>query len=276
MKAIIQTITNQVQEVLQNSNKKGLLKHELTQILGLIDLTTLEGSDTNQSVKLMCQKAISYPSIEKSLPESAAVCVYPTMVTIAGKELQNHNIIIAAVAGAFPSSQSPLEIRLSEVQYAIDMGATEIDMVISTGRFLEGDYAFITNEVSSIKKICGKHHLKVILETGVLKTTENIKLAAELAIGAGADFIKTSTGKVPVNATPEAMITMCRVIKDEYQNTGKRIGIKAAGGISDSETALLYFYIVKEILGESWLNKDLFRIGASRLADHLVKTILVL
>ncbi len=273
MEDFIRNIHKQVKELISDKSRSAELKQELIQILGLIDLTTLEGSDTDERVRNLCKKAQSFSSISKELPNSAAVCVYPSLVPVAKRELENSGIKVASVAGAFPSSQSPLVIRIAEAKYALEQGADEIDMVLSTGKFIEGDYQFNKEEVYEFKKACGDKHLKVILETGILETQENIRQAAMLAIRAGADFIKTSTGKVAVNATPEAMTTMCRVISEYYEITEAKIGIKPAGGISDPETALVYYHIVKEILGDEWLNNDLFRIGASRLADKLVDKI---
>ncbi len=260
-------------DLMFNKERTAERKTVLKKILNLIDLTTLEGSDNKESINALCAKALSFENQEKAIPKVAAVCVYPTMVHHAKAALIDSPLPIAAVAGAFPSSQSPLHLRAEEVKYAVAEGATEIDMVISTGRFLEGDYNFVMQEVETLKQASGDALLKVILETGILKTSANIRLASELSIKAGADFIKTSTGKVAVNATPEAVIEMCRVIAESYKSTGRKIGIKAAGGISDPETALVYYFIVKEILGEEWLNNKLFRIGASRLAEKLINEI---
>ncbi|MGE5424676.1 MAG: deoxyribose-phosphate aldolase [Syntrophothermus sp.] len=244
----------------------------LSTILSLLDLTTLEGSDNISRITGLCEKAKSFR--EKNLPSPAAVCVYPTFVRQAKKELEGSGIRVASVAGAFPSAQSPLPIRVAEVKFAVEEGADEIDMVISRGRFLEGDTAFVHDEISAIKKVCGNSHLKVILETGELQTPDLIRLASEIAIRAGADFIKTSTGKILPAATLEAAGIMLQVIKDHFLKTNQKIGFKPAGGISDPATALQYFDLVKRICGDDWLNPKLFRIGASRLADALVKEIL--
>lgn len=243
----------------------------LASILSLLDLTTLEGTDNPQKVQALCNKALHLG--EMGLPVPAAVCVYPTLVRPAKKFLEGSEIKVASVAGAFPSGQSPLDLRTAEVRYAVAEGAEEIDMVISRGRFLANDYNFIKEEVSAMKEACQGAHLKVILETGELVTEENIRLASKLSIEAGADFIKTSTGKIQPAATPEAMLYMAQTIKNHFEKTGKRIGIKAAGGISTPEQAVLYYLLVKEVLGEDWLNNTLFRIGASRLADNLVNAI---
>jgi deoxyribose-phosphate aldolase len=271
--SILKEIKQDIADLYKNDARKEELIQKLKTILNLIDLTTLEGSDNEEKVVALANKALSFEGLGLNLKNVAAVCVYPTMVHHAKSTLVDSGLPVAAVAGAFPSSQSPLHLRVEEVKYAVSEGANEIDMVISTGRFLEGDINFLHEEVAAIKEACGEAHLKVILETGILDTEANIRLASKLAIQAGADFIKTSTGKVAVNATPEAMITMCQVIKNTFEKDKKRIGIKPAGGISDPETALIYFTIVEKILGEDWLNNKLFRIGASRLADALVKEI---
>ncbi len=241
-------------------------------ILSFIDLTTLEGTDNQERIHQLCLKALSFSAL--GMPSPAAVCVYPPFVRQAKKELRGSGIKIASVAGAFPSGQSPLTVREAEVAYAVEEGADEIDMVISRGKLIEGDEAFVFEEVTAIRKACPEKHLKVILETGELKTPQLIRKASEIAISAGADFIKTSTGKIQPAATPEAMQIMLEVIGDHYRLTGKKIGIKPAGGISEPAQALVYYQLVMDILGEEWLTNDLFRIGASRLADGLVAEIM--
>lgn len=238
-------------------------------ILGSIDLTTLEGSDTQKKAANIAKQASSYASKEKEIPNVAAVCVYPTLVKTVKENLTDPNIGVASVAAAFPSGQSPIEIKVAEVKYAVEQGADDIDMVISRGSLLEGDFEKVQEEVKAIKEVCGKAHLKVILETGELKSCENIRKASELSILGGADFIKTSTGKIPIAATLEAMLIMLDTIKEYYDKTGKKIGIKPAGGISEAEVAIDYYLLVREILGNEWLNKSLFRIGASRLANKV-------
>ncbi len=244
----------------------------LKTILSCLDLTTLEASDHDKKVMTLCEKARGYA--QNGLPNVAAVCVYPTFARLVRKKLQGSGVKTACVAGAFPSGQSSLKIRLDEVKYAVDEGAEEIDMVISRGRFLQGDFDFIAEEVSSIKEACGEAHLKVILETGELGSLENIRKASDLAIGAGADFIKTSTGKIQPAATPEAVWVMLEAIRDHYKKTGKKLGIKPAGGIAEPEQAILYANLVHHILGAEWLNNQLFRIGASRLADNITGELL--
>jgi len=251
-------------------DKKAVLK----QILGCSDLTTLSGDDTFQKVENLCQQATSYFDGEKGIPNVAAVCVYPVFAKTAHQALKGTDIKTACVAGAFPSGQSPLPIRIDEVKYAIDHGADEIDMVISRGRLIGGDADFIFDEVRLIKEACGEAHLKVILETGELKTVELIRKASAIAIHAGADFIKTSTGKVTPAATHEAFLIMLDTIKEHYEATGKMIGIKPAGGISSAEDAISYYILLKNVLGERWLSNSAFRIGASSLADNVYNVII--
>lgn len=245
-------------------------------ILGSIDLTTLEGSDTNERVIELCRKAKTFSNQGENIPNVAAVCVYPPFVKLAKNELISTGIHVASVAGAFPAGQSPLHIKIAEINYAIEEGADEIDMVISRGKFLEGEYNLVFDEIAAIREVCKDVHLKVILETGELVNYTNIALASAIAMDAGADFIKTSTGKMKPAATPQAVLVMADAIKGYYEKTGKMVGIKAAGGISEPNDALIYLMIVKDILGESWLNKALFRFGASRLADKVLAEIIAL
>ena len=266
MMELIDKIENRV---IETSDKTPYLRN----ILSLIDLTTLEGTDNTMAINRLCQKARALKSDDGNIPGIAAVCVYPIFLKQVKENLEDRDISIASVAGAFPSGQSPLEVRLTEVDYAVKNGADEIDMVISRGRMLEGDEKYIYNEVKSTKEVCGEKHLKVILETGELQKQELITKASQIAIDAGADFIKTSTGKIKPAATLEAVYFMCEVIKKHYKKTGKKIGIKPAGGISDTITALKYYFMIEEILGEEWLNNQLFRIGASRLADKVYEAL---
>lgn len=246
-------------------------REQLKKILSLLDLTTLEGTDYYPRIESLCDKALSFA--EQQLPLPAAVCVYPPFVKTARKRLEGSGIHIASVAGAFPSGQSPLALRVEEVKWAVGEGADEIDMVISRGAFLAGNHTLLTDEVAAIKQACGPAHLKVILETGELLTPENIRIASDLAIEAGADFIKTSTGKIQPAATPEAMRVMLGAIADHYRKTSIKIGIKPAGGISTVDQAMVYCNLVDEVLGTNWINPTLFRIGASRLADALIEAI---
>jgi deoxyribose-phosphate aldolase len=243
-------------------------------ILGLIDLTTLSGDDNVQKVKNLCHKGLSYRNDLQKIPNVAAICVYPVFANKVSSELKGSGIKTACVAGAFPSGQSPLDLRIAEVAYAIAEGADEIDMVISRGRLIEGDYDFVLNEVKETKAVCGDTHLKVILETGELIEPSLIRKACELSILGGADFLKTSTGKIQPAATHEAFLIMLDTIKEYFDKTAKMIGIKAAGGISTPEEAVSYYLLVKGILGEKCLDKKYFRIGASRLADNIYNAII--
>jgi deoxyribose-phosphate aldolase len=240
-------------------------------LLSCIDLTSLEGSDNKGKITELCHKACSFG--QSGFPLPAAVCIYPPFVGLAKDQLKGTGILVATVAGAFPSGQSPLALRLEEVRYSINEGADEIDMVISRGRLLEGDESFVYDEIAATREACKAVTLKVILETGELKTPSVIRRASEIAIAAGADFIKTSTGKIQPAATEEAVRIMLEVIREQFQKSGKRTGIKPAGGISEPEQALKYYKLVEQVLGTDWLNKNLFRIGASRLADGLAQVI---
>ncbi len=263
-----------ISKILNKSFEDINKKETLRLILSFIDLTTLEGSDTDKKVKQLCEKALSFKEKHKTIPDVAAVCVYPTLVKVARDNLKNSEILVASVAGAFPSGQSPISIKVEEVKYAIEQGADEIDMVISRGKLIEGKFDIVFDEIAAIKNVCNNIHLKVILETGELQTIENIRKAGELAINAGADFIKTSTGKINPAATETAFVIMLDTIKEYYEETGKMIGVKPAGGIRESEEALRYFCLVKKILGEKWLNNKYFRIGASSLADNVINDIM--
>lgn len=261
-------ITRKIKDIESPSIKNLSREDSLRLILSCLDLTSLEGSDNEDKVKGLCRKATSYKQMK--LPNVAAVCVYPTFARLVRSQLDGSGVRTACVAGAFPSGQSPLNIRLDEVKYAVDEGAQEIDMVISRGRFLQGDYDYILEEVARTKEACAQAHLKVILETGELGSLENIRKASRLAIEAGADFIKTSTGKIQPAASPEAVWVMLETISEHYQKTRKKIGIKPAGGISETHQGLLYANLVNHILGKSWLNNHLFRIGATRLSDNVI------
>jgi len=229
--------------------------------LNCIDLTTLEGNDNTKQIETLCKNAMEY--------QTAAVCVYPVFVKQAKDILRNSSIKVASVAGAFPAGQSPIDIKVAEVEYAVAQGADEIDMVISRGLFLEEKYETVYNEIVAIKNVCQNAHLKVILETGELIEPDLIYKASMLAMHAGADFIKTSTGKIKINATPEAFLIMLDAIFQFFNETNKKIGIKPAGGITDIDTTLLYLKILEKTLNINWLRNNFFRIGASRLAAHL-------
>ncbi len=240
-------------------------------MLSCIDLTALEGSDNDESIIELCRNACSFG--EFGLPLPAAVCIYPPFVRLAKNQLKGTGILVACAAGAFPSGQSPLAVRLEEIKYALNEGADEIDMVISRGRLLEGDEGYVFDEISTIRDICKGAKLKVILETGELKSPDLIHKASEIAIMAGADFIKTSTGKIHPAATLEAMETILKVIRKHFNKTNRKIGIKPAGGISEGNQALQYYLLTERVLGSNWLNKTLFRIGSSHLANKLVQVI---
>jgi deoxyribose-phosphate aldolase len=238
--------------------------------LNMIDLTTLEGKDTKGKVQQMCYKAQHLADHLPGLPTVAAVCVYPNHVATAQKCLANTNIKIASVATAFPSGNSSLKIKLADVKMAVDAGAHEVDMVISRGEFLSGNYNFVFDEIAKIKEACGLARLKVILETGELSTLDNVRLASEIAMQAGADFIKTSTGKIQPAATMPVTLVMLQAIKDYHDKTGKMIGMKPAGGISTSKQALHYLVMVYETLGGAWMTNEWFRFGASSLANDII------
>jgi len=246
----------------------------LKMVLSMIDLTTLEGKDTPGKVRQMCFKAAHLHDAYPDLPNVAAVCVYPSMVNLAKSIVGVHGINVASVSTAFPSGQAPLEVKLADTKFAVENGADEIDMVISRGKFLAGEYAFVFDEIAAIKEVCGMARLKVILETGELTTLDNVRKASDIAIYAGADFIKTSTGKIQPAATMQVTYTMLQAIRDYYDETGKMVGMKPAGGISNAKLALHNLVMVKEVLGQEWLNNEWFRFGASSLANDVLMQIL--
>lgn len=249
------------------SIKKASKVEALKMVLGMIDLTTLEGQDTSGKVRQLCQKAIHLHDAMPGLPHVAAVCVYPTMVGIAKEALQGHDINIASVATAFPSGMSSREVKLDETRMAVAAGATEIDMVISRGAFLAGQYAHVFDEIVAVKEACGDARLKVILETGELGTLDRVRCASVLAMHAGADFIKTSTGKIQPAATMQVTLVMLQAIKDYYRETGRMVGMKPAGGISNAKLAVHYLVMLRETLGAAWMTPEWFRFGASSLAN---------
>jgi deoxyribose-phosphate aldolase len=239
-------------------------------ILSMIDLTTLEGQDTPGKVRQMCQKAIHLHDALPNLPHVAAVCVYPTMVHVAKEALKGHDINIASVATAFPSGMSKLSVKLDDTRMAVEAGANEIDMVISRGKFLAGDYRYVFDEIVAVKEACGDAHLKVILETGELGTLDRVRRASVLAMHAGADFIKTSTGKIQPAATMQVTLVMLQAISDFYRETGKMVGMKPAGGISTAKLAVHYLVMLRETLGNAWMTPKWFRFGASTLANDVL------
>ena len=242
--------------------------------LSMIDLTTLEGKDSKGKVKQLCYKASHLHDKHPGLPNVAAICVYPPMVPTAKKALEGTGINVASVATAFPSGMANIEAKLDEVKSVVGNGADEVDMVISRGKFLSGDYEYVSNEISQVKDVCGKAHLKVILETGELVTLDNVRLASDIAMNAGADFIKTSTGKISPAATPPVVLTMLEAIRDFQTKTGKKIGMKPAGGIGTAKQAIQYLIMIKETLGNDWLSPNLFRFGASSLANDILMQIM--
>ena len=274
-KSIDQVNTQErVSRLFSRSIKKESKMQALYLALSMIDLTTLEGKDSEGKVKQLCYKASHLHYKHPGLPYVAAICVYPTMVPIAKKELEGTGINVASVATAFPSGMADINAKLDEVKSVVDAGADEVDMVISRGRFLNGDYNYVSDEISQVKDACGKAHLKVILETGELVTLDNVQLASDIAMEAGADFIKTSTGKVSPAATPPVVLTMLEAIRDFQIKTGKKIGMKPAGGISTAKQAIQYLVMIKETLGDDWLSPNLFRFGASSLANDILMQIM--
>ena len=252
------------------SIKKSSKVEAIKLAVSMIDLTTLEGKDSEGKVHALCQKAIRPLDGSDEIPHVAAICVYPNMIKTAKSALAGTDVKVASVATAFPSGQSPMKLKIEEVKRVVQMGADEVDMVISRGEFLEGNYDHTFNEVKAIKEACGEAHLKVILETGELETFDNVRKASIISMLAGADFIKTSTGKVQPAATLPVTLVMLEAIRDFYNETGKIIGMKPAGGIRTTKDAIAYLCLVKETLGEKWLNPDLFRMGASSLLNDLL------
>jgi len=263
-------VNERIERFCSRSIKKASKIEGLKLAISMIDLTTLEGKDTPGKIKQLCYKAMHPHDSIKDVPTVAAVCVYPAYVGTAKKALQGSDIKVASVATAFPSGQSNLKVKLNDVKFAVDQGADEIDMVISRGQFLAGNYQYVFDEIASVKEACGEAHLKVILETGELDTLDNVRKASEIAMHAGANFIKTSTGKIQPAATMQVTYVMLDAIKDYYLKTGKMIGMKPAGGISTAKIALQYLVMLNEVLGEKWMNKNYFRFGASSLVNDLL------
>ncbi len=242
-------------------------------LFNCIDLTTLNTTDSDESVMRFTEKVNRFDDEFPDLKNVAAICVYPNFAQVVKDTLEVEGINIACVSGGFPSSQTFTEVKIAETAMALADGADEIDIVIPVGAFLSGDYETMCEEIMELKETCKEHHLKVILETGALKTASNIKKASILSMYAGADFIKTSTGKQQPAATPEAAYVMCQAIKEYYEQTGNKVGFKPAGGINTVNDALIYYTIVKEVLGKEWLSNELFRLGTSRLANLLLSEI---
>ena len=268
-------IEDRVNRITKRSIKKEAKLEGLKMALNMVDLTTLEGMDTVNKVTQMCYKAQHLHDEFPGLPTVAAVCVYPNFVKIAVNSLKDSPIKVASVATAFPSGHSSLDVKIADTKMAVDAGAHEVDMVISRGKFHMGDFGFVYDEIAAIKQACGTSvRLKVILETGELGNLDNVRLASDIAIAAGAGFIKTSTGKIKPAATLPVTLVMLEAIKDHYYKTGIMVGMKPAGGISNSKLALQYLVMVKETLGVKWLDNHWFRFGASSLANDLLMQIL--
>ena len=242
-------------------------------LFNCIDLTTLKTEDSEENVLKFTERVNDFDTQYPDLKNVAAICVYPCFAKIVSQSLEVEDVNVACVAGGFPSSQTFTEVKVAETALALADGATEIDIVIPVGKFLSGDYEGMCDEIEELKAICGERRLKVILETGALKSAENIMKASILAMYSGADFIKTSTGKQEPAATPEAAYVMCQAIKAYYEKTGRKVGFKPAGGINTVSDAIAYYTIVKEVLGEEWIDNKLFRIGTSRLANLLLSEI---
>lgn len=243
-------------------------------LVGSVELTTLKTTDSEESVMAFTEKVNQFDDAYPDLPHVATICVYPNFAKTVAETLEVDGVEIACVSGSFPSSQTFTEIKIAETALAIKDGATEIDMVMPVGKFLSGNYEDVADEIAEMKAVCGEHKMKVILETGCLKTASNIKKAAIIAMYGGADYIKTSTGKVEPAATPEAAYVMCQAIKEYYDKTGIQIGFKPAGGLNSVMDALIYYTIVKEVLGNEWLTNQWFRLGTSRLANLLLSEVL--
>lgn len=257
----------------KRSLKKAAKVEGLKLAVRMMDLTTLEGKDTPGKVRQMCAKALTPLAGDPTIGPCAAVCVYPNLVPVAKEALAGSTVKVASVATAFPSGQSPLDVKLADVRRAVELGADEIDMVIDRGAMLAGDYAKVFDEIVATKEACGAAHLKVILETGELGSYDVVRKASEIAIAAGGDFIKTSTGKVQPAATPAVTLVMLEAIRDHYYATGRRIGMKPAGGVRTAKQSLHYLVLVKETLGDAWLTPDLFRFGASALLNDVLMQI---
>ena len=265
-------VRNAVEDILKKHFDENNTEEVYKKCLNLIDLTSLNGTDTEAEITAMVKKVNEFDLHFPHLNNVGAICVYPAMVSVVKANL-TEAIGIASVAAGFPASQTFIEVKVAETAMAVMEGATEIDVVISLGKFLEGKYDEVFEELEEIKAACKNAHLKVILETGALKSAADIKKASVLSMAAKADFIKTSTGKIPVAATLEATYIMCVAIKDWHEKTGEKIGYKPAGGIVTTEDAVKHYTIVKEILGTDWLNNEMFRFGASRLANNLLTSI---
>ena len=263
-------VEERVAALAKRSIKKQAKVAGLRLAVAMMDLTTLEGKDTPGKVRALCNKALRPLEGDPSIGPCAAICVYPNHVSTARRALEGSGVKVASVATAFPSGQSPLAVKLDDVRRAVDFGADEIDMVIDRGAMLAGDYGKVFDEIAKTKEACGAAHLKVILETGELGSYDVVRKASEIGIAAGGDFIKTSTGKVQPAATPAVTLVMLEAIRDHYYATGRKIGMKPAGGVRTAKQSLHYLVLVKETLGDAWLTPDLFRFGASALLNDVL------
>lgn len=243
-------------------------------LLGSVELTSLKATDSEESVLKLTERVNDFDNEYPDLPHVATICVYPCFANVVSQSLEVEGVEVACVSGSFPSSQANIEVKTVETALALNDGATEIDIVMSVGKFLSGDYETVCDEISELKAVCGNHKMKVILESGLLGSAENIKKASILAMYAGADYIKTSTGKENPAATPEAAYVMCEAIKEYYEQTGIQIGFKPAGGMNTVHDAIVYYTIVKEVLGEKWLTNEWLRLGTSRLANLLLSEVM--
>lgn len=267
-------VAAEVARIIDRDSKKYSTEEVYKFLFNCIDLTTLRASDSPRSVADFAEKVNQFETEHPEMPNVAAICVYPNFAQVVRAVLEVSEVDIACVSGGFPSSQTFTEVKIAETALAVESGADEIDIVLNVGNFLDGDYEEVCDEISEQKAVCRDARLKVILETGALKTAANIKAASILAMYSGADFIKTSTGKDFPGASLEAAYVMCQAIKEYYENTGNMVGFKASGGVSTTEDAVKYYTLVKEILGEKWLTNEYFRLGTSRLANNLLGDIL--
>lgn len=269
-----QTLELAIKKILDEGYERNNTLEVKKRIHGCIDLTTLMGADTETKVAALVAQVNDYEGLDETLPNVAAICVYPNFVPVVRETLTDPKVRVACVSGAFPASQSFIEVKIAETALAVAAGTDEVDIVLNLGKFLEGEYQEASEEIAEQKDACRSAHLKVILETGALKTSDEIRKASILALYSGADFIKTSTGKEYPGASLEAAYTMCQVIKEYNQKHGKKCGIKLSGGIRSVEDAVKYYTLVEAILGEEWLSPELFRIGASSLVGSLHAEIL--
>ncbi len=267
-------VASEVAKILADELESNRKPEVLKLLLNCIDLTTLKATDSPVSVAKFTERVNDFENEHGDLPSVAAICVYPNFSQVVRTVLDVSSVRIACVSGGFPASQTYQEVKVAETALAVEGGADEIDTVLNVGNFLDGDWEEVCDEIQELKHACRGAHLKVILETGALKTAENIRAASILAMYSGADFIKTSTGKEFPGASPEAAYVMCQCIKEYYEATGTMVGFKPAGGVSTTDEALAYYTIVKHVLGEKWLNNEYFRIGASRLANNLLSDVL--